>query len=514
MATATGQAKQIWKLASGHWQASDADGSFVVVANAAGVPASSKLGSNPKDACALARAKYLGERSFPPEFTFDPGSGTRLPDAPIGAQAWLPPFGVPVGLYEERVEDGTSGGLRITGRALQVTMPESGSASAGPDSASAVPNLELRPPPNGEYEFIAVPLAASATSALVALDAESGQMHLWAVQAQRWLSITSASSDMVLAPSSLPHRDWRCAAALDEKGGLAALYLPTEHGLAALRFDLLALVFHVDYPIKGKCRGAPLLWRDKLWVMLQTEGAAAGLCLQSLCPHTGAVAAALPIDLAPDVDWASAEFSAPIYGARQLVWSGVVGRVVLVEQPNADLAVSFRPWPKGFKPAFEFGAPYLSASGQIWQTGWSSEQDSYVCVRIDGRDLEVETLTIPRLCTGQVSYRLSARMKEALWQDPEQGNESNSKVFVPMLESKDRSVVGVKVNWTGSVQALLASRERHQAVLELHSGEGAATRLDEFKVTQPWLGRVFLYDHALWFYHPELSKIIGWRTLA
>jgi len=507
MATATGQAKQIWKLASGHWQASDADDSFVVVANAAGVPVSPKLGSNPKDACALAGVKYVGERGYPPEFIFDPGNGAQLPAAPTTPQAWLPPFGVPVGLFKERVEDGTSGGLWITGRALRAAMPNSGSASTGPDS-------ELPLPPNGVYEFVAVPLAASASSALVALDAERGQMHLWAVQGQRWLSITRSPSGTELAPSSLPHRDWRCAAALGEKGGLAALYLPTEHGLAALRFDLLALVFHVDYPIKGKCRSAPLLWRDKLWVMLQPEGAAAGLCLQSLCPHTGAVAAALPIDLAPGVDWASAEFSAPIYGARQLVWSGVAGLVVLEVQPNADLAVSFRPWPKGFKPAFEFGAPYLSASGQIWQTGWSSEQDSYVCVRIDGRDLEVETLTIPRLCTGQASYRLSARMKEALWQDPEQGNESNSKVFVPMLESKDRSVVGVKVNWTGSVQALLASKERHQAVLELHSGEGAEFRLDEFKVAQPWLGRVFLYQHALWFYHPELSKLIGWRIQA
>jgi len=388
---------------------------------------------------------------------------------------------------------------------LQVARAEGRSETADPDR-------QLPLPPNGRYEFIALPLPFAA-SALLALDAERGQIFLWAVQAKRWLSIKPAAGSMELAPTSLPRRDWRCEAVFNERGGLSALYLPTEVGLAALRFDLLTLTYRADYPLLGKCHGVPLLRREKVWVMLQPEGSAL-LGLQSLCPRSGVVDASMPIVLERAADLASMVFASPVSVTSQLIWPGSTGCVSLEFRPNGTTAASYRPWPAGFEPYFELGAPYLCRAGQLWQTGWSNQQQSFICLRLDGRDFETRTLTAPRVCTGQVNYRLSARMKQAPWQDPEQGSDGGaSTVFVPMLESEtDGSVVGACVTWTGSLENLLASKERQRAVLELHGGSAAEIRLHALNTTTPWLGRVFFYDRALWFYHPELSKLSGWDS--
>lgn len=495
MAAKAGQAAQGWRLASGHWRADGPDNSFVVVANHAGVPVSAEL--TPEDAGALAGTKYVDHRGFPPEFSFDPRSGQRLPGpAPVDA-AWLPPFGA-------RVE-GDSHGPLATNRVLQVARAEGRSEFADPDR-------QLPLPPNGRYEFISLPLP-SAASVLLALDADRGQVFLWAAHAKRWLPIKPAAASMELAPSSLPRRDWRCAAGSGDHGGGSILYLPTEEGLAALRFDLLALVYRVDYPLRGKCLGAPLRWRDKVWVVLQPEGTAV-LELQSLCPRTGAMDAPVAIEGARNPGGLSAGFTSPVAVARYLIWPGSSGCVSVAIKPTSKPAISYRPWPAGFDPAFDLGAPYLCSSGQLWQTGWSNEQESYICLRLDGRDFEARSLTVPRMCTGQANYRLSARMTLALWQDPEQGSDSEARaIFVPMLESDiDRSVAGLRVDWTGPLKGLLASNEKHRAVLELHGGSAAETRIHALNITKPWLGRVFFHDRTLWYYHPELSKLSGWDT--
>lgn len=495
MATKAGQAAQDWELASGRWRACGPDNAFVVVANAAGVPVSPEL--IPEDAGALAGAKHIDGRGFPPEFTFDPHHGQRLPVAAPSAAAWLPPFGAHAG--------GGVRGLSATDRVLQVARAEGRSETADPDR-------QLPLPPNGRYEFIALPLPFAA-SALVALDAERGQVFLWAVQAKRWLPIKPAAGSMELAPTSLPRRDWRCEAVFNERDGLSALYLPTEEGLAALRFDLLTLTYRVDYPLHGKCHGAPLLWREKVWVMLQPEGSVL-LGLQSLCPRSGVVDASMPIALERAADLASMVFASPVSVARQLIWPGSTGCASLEFRPNGTTEASYRSWPEGFEPSFELGAPYLCSAGQLWQTGWSNQQQSHICLRLDGRDFEARTLPGLRMCTGKVNYRLSARMTQALWQDPEQGSDSDARpVFVPMLESEtDGSVVGTRVTWTGPLKDLLASKERQRAVLELHGGSAAEIHLHALNISTPWLGRVFFYDRALWFYHPELSKLSGWDS--
>lgn len=388
---------------------------------------------------------------------------------------------------------------------MQVARAEGRSETADPDR-------QLPLPPNGRYEFIAWPLPFAA-SALLALDAERGQVFLWAVHAKRWLPIKPAAGSMELAPTSLPRRDWRCEVVFKERDGLSALYLPTEEGLAALRFDLLTLTYLVEYPLRGACHGAPLLWREKVWVMLQPEGAEV-LCVQSLCPRSGAIDGPMSIEGAPKLDRAPVNFVSPASVARHLIWPDSTGCVSLEFKPMGTTAASYRPWPAGFEPSFELGAPYLCSAGQLWQTGWSNQQQSYVCLRLDGRDFEARPLSAPRVCTGQVNYRLSARMTQALWQDPEQGSDSEAgALFVSMLESDaDRSVIGTRVTWTGPLKGLLASKERQRAILELHGGSAAEIRLHALNITTPWLGRVFFYDRALWYYHPELSKLSGWDS--
>jgi hypothetical protein len=104
-------------------------------------------------------------------------------------------------------------------------------------------------------------------------------------------------------------------------------------------------------------------------------------------------------------------------------------------------------------------------------------------------------------------------MKLPPWDDPEHGSDADSRaLFIPILESAvDAGVLGVRIDTTNGLEATLESGERVRAVVELHSDRRLETRLYTLNVSTPWQGRAFVYDNALWFYHPELKSVVGWE---
>ncbi|SBV36772.1 conserved hypothetical protein [uncultured Stenotrophomonas sp.] len=479
-----------WDLPSGRWAKAQgaALASYFLTATREGHALPPAL--DPQDALRLVGARQREGRTFPPEFGFDPDDGHVLPAPTTGARStWLPPFG-------DGGDDAVRG-LRRTPTAL--TLPTSGTYTESDD-----PERTLPLPPPGRHEFFVLP-SVSGSKELLALDAEQGALHLWLPAAGRWAALEQLDGGL-LADSPLPHEAWRCEFANDASGGLH-LFLPTSNGVACLQLDWLRLGYHVGYVGDGACCGAPILWRDEIWAVLRD--AQGGVRLQATTAASGLAGGTLKV---ADVV-AGERFAAPVCVRRQVIWPGMHGRLVLEVQANGSLAAHYRPWPEGMSPKFDFGAPYLAREGQLWQACWSEHDESHAYLRLDGRDMEQRLASAPRLCTGQINYRLAARMKLPPWADPEHGSDADSRaLFIPMLESAvDAGVLGVRIDTTDGLEATIGSGERVRAVVELHSDHRLETRLYTLNVPAPWQGRAFVHDDTLWFYHPELKSVAGWE---
>lgn len=479
-----------WDLPSGQWAKARGapHASYFLTANHEGHALPSMLSQ--QDALRLVGSRQREGRAFPPEFSYDPNDGHALPAPAASARStWLPPFG-------DSGDDAVRG-LRRTRAAL--TLRASGAYGESGD-----PERTLPLPPPGRHEFFVQP-SASGSKELLALDAEQGVLHLWLPAAGHWAALKQLDCGF-LADSPLPHDAWRCEVTNDASGGLR-LFLPTSNGIAYLQLDWLRLGYHVGYVGDGTCCGAPILWRDEVWAVLRN--AQGGVRLQAATAASGQAGSLLEVDgVAGDE-----RFAAPVCVRRQVIWPGTHGRLVLEVQANGSLAAHYRLWPEGVSPKFGFGTPYLTREGQLWQACWSEHDESHVYLRLDGRDTEQRLASAPRLCTGQINYRLAARMKLPPWDDPEHGSDADSRaLFVPMLESAvDAAVLGVRIDTTDGLEATLGSAERVRAIVELHSDRRLETRLYTLNVPTPWQGRAFVHDGTLWLYHPELKSVVGWE---
>ena len=437
----------------------------------------------------MAGATHRGPYAFPPEFKFDPDDGSALP-APTrtAGNIWIPPFG--------NDEDGVRG-LRRTQAALTLAAGRRHSETTDPERTRPLP-------PVGRHEFFVLPADAGSME-LMALDAEQGALHLWLASDGNWATLEQLDGGF-LADSPLPHAAWRCEVVIDRNGS-PRIFLPTGNGLACLQPDLLRLGYHVTYVGDAPCSGAPMLWRDEVWSVLRTTQGS--VRLQAMQASSGLPGTALELaGIAPDE-----QFSPPACTRRQVIWPGRHGRIVLQVQPDGSLSARYIPWPPGISPKFDFGSAFLTSSGQLWQACWSEHDQAHAYLRLDGRDHELHLASAPRLCTGQINYRLAARMKLPPWEDPERGSDADSgALFVPILESAvDAGVLGVRIQTTNGLETTLASGERIRSVLELHSDRKAETGLQVLNLAKPWLGRAFIHEHTLWFYHPELKWLAGWE---
>lgn len=478
--------RNFWRLSSGQWSRDRASGGFRLLATSDGDTIADEL--LPIEVRRLVGARQDGDHAFPPEFNFNPDTGKAIPALPAtDPTPWVPPF--------DRQDADAVRGLRITDAPLGLNPDRRHSESEDPEHA-------LPLPPPGRYEFFVMP-APSDSGELLALAAEQGVIYLWLPVAGRWVELRQLDGGL-LAESPLPHEAWRCEVVQDTDGE-SHFFLPTRSGIAHLRPSLLRLGYHVRHRGDAPCCGAPIRWQDEIWTPMRTSPGQLKLQALRLDGHAGST---LDIEDVP----ADERFAAPMATRRQVIWPGEKGRLVL-ELDGGGLVAQYRPWPSDTHPRFDFGAPYLSRDGKLWQACWSDAEQSYAYIRLDGRDPEVHPCSAPRTCTGQINYRLAARMKLPPWLDPDHGSDANSSaIFIPILESSVHAgVLGVRISTTDGLEATLSSRDRVHSILEIHSDQRAETRLFTLNAPTPWLGRAFIHDRKLWFYHSELTRIVGWE---
>jgi hypothetical protein len=372
--------------------------------------------------------------------------------------------------------------------------------------ADADPDDSLGLPPPGDYEYFSTP-AGSLVAVLLALDPAKGLLYMLLPASKRW-ELLEHDGGGALAESRCERADWRCEVAVDECRSL--IFLPTESGLACLNPDATSLGFAVDYIGDAPAIGSPLQFGEYVWAPLRLANGD----IRFISYSTKGEAAA-QVDLPAAGLAALGTLHAPLADGRTAMWPCDGGQLLLRKQVSGALVASFQPWPTGVQPAFEFGCPYLSRDGRLWQLCFDAQQDSYVYLQLGVYKPELIPTLAPRLCSGSFNFRFATKFKSEPWLEPEHGDDGRSdEVVLPLLESTaSAAVLGLKLETTAGLADVLRSGERMRVVLVL-DGVSSQTAFHMIAVAEPWRMRVFIHAGLLWAYHPLLSRLDGWKLQA
>ncbi|SDA83230.1 MULTISPECIES: hypothetical protein [unclassified Janthinobacterium] len=486
-----------WPLPSGVWQVDDA-GVWSLQRSADGQNVSPLLSH--ADIGKLMHARRLPAaagapvRHFPPEFAFDPATGTALQVPPDAAAPppWVPPYGAyPVS------DSPVSGpaGLRQASVALTLADQRTREEHAQADAS-------LPMPPPGEYEFFNAQFGTSG-AALLALDPRKAALHAWLPASKRWLALEPEYGGL-LAESDIDHAAWRAELVPDFN---SVLVLPTSHGLACIRPDVPSLTYVVEHVGGAPCVAAPIWFQNRVWAPLRDDDGHIRFVNLDAQQQPGSD---VLLDGVPDLG----AIGAPVAYNRMAVWPCAHGQLRLQLQPDGNVAASFTPWPAGLVPHFEFGSPYVSRDGGLWQLCFERGRGTYVYVKLGAQSEQADALA-PRLCSGSFNYRFATKLKTAPWEEPEHGDDGGkNQAVMPLLESGEgNSVFGVKFATSAGLSSVLRSNERLAAQL-VQDDTLRETVFHTFAVSEPWRVRLFVSEGMLWAYHPLLSRIDGWTLQA
>ena len=490
-----------WPLPSGVWQVDEA-GAWSLQRSADGQNVSPLLSQ--ADIGKLMHARRLPAaagapvRQFPPEFAFDSATGAALqvpPDAAASAP-WVPPYGA------YAVSDSpVSGPAGLRQASVSLILADQ---RAREEHAQADASLPMPPP--GEYEFFNAQFGTSG-AALLALDPRKAALHAWLPASKRWLALESDFGGL-LAESDIPHGAWRAELVPEFN---SVLVLPTSHGLACIRPDVPSLSYVVEHVGGAPCVGSPIWFQNRVWAPLRDDDGRIRFVNLDAAQQPGS-------DVLLDGAFEPGAISAPVAYNRMAVWPCANGQLRLQLQPDGNVAASFTPWPAGLVPHFEFGSPYVSRDGGLWQLCFERGRGTYVYVKLGAQSEQADALA-PRLCSGSFNYRFATKLKTAPWEEPEHGDDGGkNQAVMPLLESggasgASSSVFGVKFATSAGLSSVLRSNERLAAQL-VQDDTLRETVFHTFAVSEPWRVRLFVSDGMLWAYHPLLSRIDGWALQA
>jgi hypothetical protein len=502
---------EVWDLGNEKWTRDTATGRFEIasyyglgppsrewLATDVGRLVGARLGQIPNPAQA---------EVFPSSFARSPVTGATLAPATAPDQrTWLPPFG-----------ENDSAGIGFLGlprTAERMVLDLSQYPPEDPGNLSREVGLEppdtLTLPGAGSYFFV-VDRFGLAASVLVTVEYSKGLLFAWAPGSRKWLELTAKNA--VLPESSLPREIWGAQLALLGEHEAAALVVPTDTGIAVVSPNLLSLTYSLQL-IEGRCTGAPLLIGDRIAVPISSNAGPQQLVLINRKNPGDNRRLDLP---QPLLGALGLQFSRALADRRMAVWLSPAGQLVYRPGTTDGGALAYFAWPQGVKPRFEFGAPYLSTTGRLWQLCRNSETGVYSYVQLGQGNPEVQSVQSPRLSTGGTVFHLETQLRGEPWQDTESQDAEASGLLIPLLESvPSHSVLRVRVDEGGAMSTarLLTSRERHRVIFELdgvRDGQPVTTRFHAAHTSRPWLTEPFIYDSRLYLYHPDISSgIPGW----
>ncbi|MGF6739730.1 hypothetical protein [Paraburkholderia atlantica] len=486
-----------WLLPSGLWaQTGEA---FALAATARGRAVSGQISS--ADIAELLGATFddsTPRQFYPPEFTHSPSNGKPLGiPSSHGAPGWIPPFG-----NASVNADGPSEarGLRRTPHPLALRDIKSRSAEADADDS-----MELPPP--GEYQFFSAPVGESAAT-LIAFDPLKGSAFGWLPASRTWRPFEGVGNALV-DECLLPYHAWRAETAKYGEAAESVLFVPTQSGLARITPDIASLTYDVQHIGDAPAAGAPVAFDNRIWIPLQAaKGSIRFIGVDSDGGLSGDELLDSPDGLTIDVS----DIGLPVSYGRIAVWVCKSGQLRIQKQNDGGVTPTFTPWPANVRPCLDFGSPYLTSSGELWQVCFNTATDRYVWVRIDRPHAEISEATTLRLCSGMVNFRITSKTRTPPWEEPEHSNDTASNDFViPLLESSTSdTVIGLRLSSEAGIAKAFESKERIEYTLCFDDSDNDVAFSRAF-AAEPWRIRLFIHDGTLWAYHSRARRIEGWK---
>ncbi|MDQ0627096.1 hypothetical protein [Paraburkholderia graminis] len=487
-----------WLLPSGLWvQTGEA---FALTQTARGRDVSAQMSD--ADIAALLGATFddsTPTQFYPPEFTYSPSNGERLGiPSSYGASGWVPPFGN-ASIDADRPSEAR--GLRRTPHPLTLRDIKSRSAEANADDS-----MELPPP--GEYQFFSAPCGESAAT-LIAFDPLKGMLFGWLPASSTWRPLEGVGAALV-DECILPHHAWRAdMVRLAGAAGSSVLFVPTQSGLARITPDIASLTYDVQHIGDAPAVGAPVAFDNRIWIPLQAaKGAIRFIGVDSDGAVNGDELLVAPENAPIDVS----EIGSPVSFGRVAVWACKGGQLRIQKHNDGGVTPTFTPWPANVRPCLDFGSPYLTSSGELWQVCFDTAAYCYVWVRIDRPHAEISPATTLRLCSGMVNFRITSKTRTPPWEEPEHSNDTASNDFViPLLESSTSdAVIGLRLSSEAGIAKAFESKERVEYALCFDDSDNEVAFSRAF-AAEPWRIRLFIHDGTLWAYHSRARRIEGWK---
>jgi hypothetical protein len=486
-----------WVLPSGVW--AQTNEAFSLTKTACGRSVSARASA--ADVAAVLGSTFDDQaprKFYPPEFQYSPSTGKPLgKPSSRGATGWSPPFGnasVDSGGYSE------ARGLRRTPHPLALRDIKSRSAEADSDEF-------MEAPPPGEYQFFSIPFGASGAT-LIALDPLKGTLFARLPASRTWQPLEGVGR-AIIDECSLPHHAWRAEIVKCSTGPGSALFVATQAGLARITPDIASLTYEVVDIGGAPAVGAPIAFDNNIWIPLQaTNGPIRFIGVDQEGELKSDLKVVAPEGLSIDVS----EIGLPVSYGRVAVWVCKSGQLRVQKQNDGGATATFSPWPASVRPCLDFGSPYLTSSGQLWQVCFNTATDRYVWVRIDRPHAEVSTATTLRLCSGMVNFRITSKTSMPPWEEPEHSDDTASNDFViPLLESSTSDVViGLRLSSEAGIAKAFESKERVPYALCYDDSDNEVTFFTAF-APEPWRIRLFVHNDKLWAYHSRAKRIEGWN---
>ena len=428
---------------------------------------------------------------FPPDFKYSPHDGAALQAAPTGAAVWIPPTGArPVNVATTALAVGLNQSARSIDSALLQRLE--------PDSD---PALEMPLPPPGAYEFFCAPFGTLA-SVLLAIDTGKGTLFAWLPASATWQPLSG--DGVLLSECALSQRAWRAELMVQFN---SCLFLPTDNGLALVMPDFASLKYRVEYIGEGPAQAAPIVFEGRVWAPLLDRY---GMVQMVNVDMDGATGTPLLLGEVRDLG----EVGRPVAYGRMAVWPCAKGQIRLQVAPDGNVLATFIPWLPDITPHFEFGSPYLSRAGILWQLCFSNTLETFVYVRLGMAQPEQVAALTPRLSSGTVNYRFRSMQVGDPWLEPEHGDDGTANTVVfPLIELEGGAVLALKMASASGLTALLNSHDKMRSEL-MFEDRSSEVAIQTIPVPKPWDMRLFFYGEALYAYHPAMPRIIGWEIAA
>lgn len=488
---------QQWELPSGTWTTNAEGGDFELLSSRHGHALAPLLKDWVRAGLAPLSVDDSAGVVFPPEFKFHPltGAALRLQSTPHNNEQWMPPSG-----NSQLVEPGNVRGLRQTTQPLSL-------ARLADRNQTDHPEHDMPKPGAGDFEFFSVP-CATLEPILLALDPAKGQLYAWGLE-HKWMLLAHARNHLLSECKQVSDDGWRAEVVLSDVFS-STLFVPSNDGLAAIRVDVPALVFEVNYLGGAASIGSPILFADCIWAPVCKLGEP----LRFICSNGAGELVRDIVVSGADVPQIFGHMQVPVADMRRAFWMCDEGYLQLERKSDGSCVATFVRWPSDLAPSFQFGAPYLANNGDLWQICWCAHKNQYEYVNLMSAQLLRQEASRPLMCTGSMSYRYVQRVTDEPWYEPERGVDGEQKHFLlPMLESSSsKAVLGLRVSAIGSLKDLLESDDKLRA--ELVCDSGALKAFDSIAVRQPWRMRFFVHHNKLWAFHVDLQQIQGWGLQA